>query len=70
MGNEKVEKLLKDGLHLKDDILKPQWCPRCRALTLDGARVVGVFCRHCEGEVLVAVEAQVVDGKVVFRKRE
>jgi hypothetical protein len=71
MANETVEKLLKEGLHLRDDILAPMWCPGCGRLILNEANSVRrVFCRHCKaGEELVDVDVQVADGKVIFRRR-
>lgn len=67
MANDTVEKLLKEGLRLKDDILVPRWCIDCHVLVLD--ELPRVRCPQCRGEQLVGVDVRVVDGKVIFRRR-
>lgn len=73
MGKEMVEKLLKEELGLKDDIMVGSWCPNCHVMILDPVNHIGTqHCRHCkEGEALVRVYAHVdEEGDVIFRREK
>jgi Zn finger protein HypA/HybF involved in hydrogenase expression len=67
MANGTVEKILREGLGLKDDILEPRWCANCHIMVFD--ELPRVRCPGCGSEKFVGVDVTVVEGKVVFRKR-